>query len=345
MGNIHPLTIYPNSKTTVEAPANEFTVSNNLANQGRCPRCGIQTHNSEKYGIFFLSSHLVPLTNDHVINGRCTSCNPLSKCNVIEDADDEVLPPDATLKAVPHNDAGIIQVPPVSERGVCDLRLKGKKMLAGLTVLILVVIAVVLCAKFGVFKFHDDTNTTTNTTSKSETPTRATVTTEIAQYDGGLGAPKCSQVSSSCDSGPLLLAGKGPDEANFPGNTIDDCWEYGMGTYHEDSSIDSIVVSTIDMTDFKPGSTVQIDAKIWGIAEQDATSIHFFYTADATDPSWQFIETVDKISAGESTVSTQYILPNGSLQAVRVVCRDVGIANPCPQGGGDDIDDLVFAVG
>lgn len=348
MGNIHPLSIYPNSKTTVEPPANEFTLSIDLENHGRCHRCGIQTHN-EKQGLFSLRSVLVPLTNDHVINGRCISCNPLSaKGNAdtdsiqdaARDADNEASPARNSVSSLPvttrSQDLGTFEI------GVCALVLKNKMLIAGSTVLILV--ALVLGIVFGVFG-NDLNLIASNTTASITNPTSTNVPNlAIAEYDGGYGAPTCSQVSSSCDSGPFLLAGGGPNEAHFPGNTIDGCWGDMFATYHEDSSIDRIIVRTVDMMDFKPGKKVQIEAKIWAVAERDATSIHFYYASDVTDVSWQFIETVSKLPAGESSVSTEYTLPNGSLQAVRVVCRYYNIIpNPCPSG--DDVDDLVFAVG
>jgi hypothetical protein len=83
MGNIHPLqsfVVFP--RYDIACHVNESARIDRMK-QGRCPGCGIRTH--EKHGLFFLSSHyLVPLTSDHVINGRCISC-----------ADDEVPPEEA----------------------------------------------------------------------------------------------------------------------------------------------------------------------------------------------------------------------------------------------------------
>jgi hypothetical protein len=208
---------------------------------------------------------------------------------VVEDADDESSPVSNSVSSRPkaYSAVSMIQIPPIS--GSSSSESKEKKMIAGSTAVVLIVIAIVLCVVFG------------------RTPIAATAVAEVDKYDGSIGAPKCSRVSSSCDSGSLLLAGKGPDEANFPGNTINGCWD-GIGTYHEDSSIDSIIVRSVDMTDFKPGSTVEIEAKIWAVAERDATFIHFFFNADAANPSWEFIATIDKISEGESIAdrSTSY---------------------------------------
>ncbi|KAL7549262.1 hypothetical protein ACHAWF_012539 [Thalassiosira exigua] len=46
-----------------------------LIRQGRCPTCGIQTHkiSSKMFG----KRRLRPLTNEHILSGRCLVCNPI----------------------------------------------------------------------------------------------------------------------------------------------------------------------------------------------------------------------------------------------------------------------------
>jgi hypothetical protein len=88
---------------------------------------------------------------------------------------------------------------------------------------------------------------------------------------------------------------------------------------------------------------VQVDATIWAYSSS-ADFVDFFYTNDATKPEWNFIETVRPISTASNTLSIQYTLGDGSLQAVRVIIRYNGKASSCPKGSFDDADDLVFLV-
>ena len=166
-----------------------------------------------------------------------------------------------------------------------------------------------------------------------------------AFYDATLGAPKCSNVASFCDSGALLNSRGGiggVSEPNAP-NTIDSCNDGSTGTYHSDESVDNVRISAVGGGNIQPGATIQIEARVWAYSAT-ADFIDFFYTNDATNPQWQFISTVMPVSTSSNTVSTQYTLGNGSLQAVRVVIRYNGVAGPCPGGSWDDVDDLVFAV-
>ncbi|KAL3787694.1 LOW QUALITY PROTEIN: hypothetical protein HJC23_012120 [Cyclotella cryptica] len=166
-----------------------------------------------------------------------------------------------------------------------------------------------------------------------------------AYYDLELGVPKCSSIGSFCDSGSLLNsrdAIAGLSEPNSP-NTLDSCTDGAVGTYHTDESIDNIRISTLDDGDFQPGSTLQIAATVWAY-DPSADYADFYYATDATNPQWQFIETTKPTASGANTVSAQYALEEGNLQAVRVVFRANGVASSCPSGSYDDIDDLVFVV-
>ena len=53
---------------------------------------------------------------------------------------------------------------------------------------------------------------------------------------------------------------------------------------------------------------------------------------------------ISATSGGAQTLSANYTLPSGSLQAVRARFRYQGSAAPCNNGNYDDADDLVFAV-
>lgn len=167
-----------------------------------------------------------------------------------------------------------------------------------------------------------------------------------AIYDSGIGAPRCTSVSTFCDSGSLLNSRfgiAGMSELNGP-NTLDACVDGATGSYHVDESIDHIKISSIEGGNIQPGVTIEIVAKVWAYSATD-DYVDFFYATDATNPQWQFINTVNPSTTGANDVSTQFTLGNGNFQAVRVVIRYNGASNPCPGGAYDDVDDLAFVTG
>ena len=167
----------------------------------------------------------------------------------------------------------------------------------------------------------------------------------IASYDATLKAPKCATTASSCDSGTLLDGrdNKGP-EPNQPNTINNSCSDGTSGTYHSDESIDKIKVSTLDGSLFAAGKTVRIDATIW-VYSTTQDKLDLYYAADANSPTWTFINTLTPPGSGAQTLSQNYTLPSGSLQAVRGNFRDGGSASPCTTGGYHDHDDLIFAGG
>jgi serine protease AprX len=166
-----------------------------------------------------------------------------------------------------------------------------------------------------------------------------------AVYDVGLGAPACAVAGSECDS-LALVDGRGTvgPEPNQP-NTLDACTDGTSGTYHSDESNDALVVKTLDGADFTAGATVQIDATVYSWSTGTSDHLDLYYAADATSPVWTLITTLDLTSGGVQTLSAQYTLPAGSLQAVRANFRYNGSPSSCSTGSYDDADDLVFAVG
>jgi hypothetical protein len=171
---------------------------------------------------------------------------------------------------------------------------------------------------------------------------------QTAVFDGGLQAPRCSTVGNSCDT-VALVDGRdtisGGAEPNQPNTIFDSCADGTSGTYHSDESVDRIVVSTNDGTDFAPGKTVTLDATVFvwpGGPTSD--SIDLYSAADATSPSWTFITTINPTSGGTQSASASYTLPSGPLQAVRAQIRYQGSASSCTSGNFNDHDDLVFAV-
>ena len=169
---------------------------------------------------------------------------------------------------------------------------------------------------------------------------------QTAVFDSGLRTPKCAAVGSSCDSGASLLLGrdgKGP-EPNQPNTVNASCADGTSGTFHSDESNDRVMVSTTDGAAFAAGKTVRIDATVWAWTTPSSDHLDLYYAPDATSPVWTFVATLTPAAAGAQTLSANYTLPAGALQAVRAQFRYQGSATACSTGAYDDHDDLVFAV-
>ena len=115
-------------------------------------------------------------------------------------------------------------------------------------------------------------------------------------------------------------------EPNQP-NTLDTCTDGTSGTYHSDESNDRIVVSTLDGQDFSEGATVEIDATVWAWSTGSSDTLDLYYAADANNPTWVFITSIVPPAGGAQTLSAQYVLPAGGLQAVRANFRYQGTAS------------------
>ena len=169
----------------------------------------------------------------------------------------------------------------------------------------------------------------------------------FATFDAGRQAPSCgAAVGRSCDTGGSLVlgrAGLGP-EPNQPNTINDSCADGASGKFPTDGSNDRIRIASVDGTGFAFGNTVRVTATVRARAAFLQDAADFFYTADATSPSWVFIGTVRPTAAGVQALSTTYVLPRGALQAVRVQFRQQGSNLTCAAGAFDDRDDLVFAV-
>ncbi len=167
-----------------------------------------------------------------------------------------------------------------------------------------------------------------------------------ATYDNRFKAPRCFSVGRGCDSGVVLLKGRGfmsPAEPHAP-NTIDGCRDGDAGTYHVDESIERVIVTSANGGLLTEATEALIEASVW-VYSKEVDFADFYYAADATSPNWHFIKTVQPtITESLDTVSVNYTLPVGQNQAVRVVFRFGGEMGSCPIGSFDDVDDLVFAV-
>ena len=172
---------------------------------------------------------------------------------------------------------------------------------------------------------------------------------QTAVFDNTLKAPKCVNVGSGCDSGPSLLLGRdtmsGGAEPNQPNTINSSCADGTSGTFHSDESNDRIVVSTTDGSTLAAGKTVKVSATVWAYSGFTSDHLDLYYTANANSPSWTLIGTITPPAAGAQTLSANYTLPSGSLQAVRAQFRYLGSASSCTSGAYNDHDDLIFAVG
>jgi hypothetical protein len=172
---------------------------------------------------------------------------------------------------------------------------------------------------------------------------------QTAVYDSTLKAPKCVNVASGCDSGPSLLFGRdtlsGGTEPNQPNTINSACADGTSGTFHSDESNDRLVVSTTDGSTLAAGKTVKVSATVWAYSSFTSDHLDLYYAANANSPSWTLIGTITPTAAGAQTLSANYTLPSGSLQAVRAQFRYQGSASSCTAGAYNDHDDLIFAVG
>ena len=174
---------------------------------------------------------------------------------------------------------------------------------------------------------------------------------QTATFDESLEAPKCSY-GSRCDSGDLLngraLMING-NEPNTP-NTLNECSDGSVGTYHSDESVDKIVVSRADggSGDFTEGDEVTITATVFCYSSGSSNYIDFYYAQNANSPAWMTIAIRENCPGGQvQTVSRNLVLQSAGLQAVRVnLMYGTGSAgtNKCTSGYYDDTDDLVISV-
>ena len=169
-----------------------------------------------------------------------------------------------------------------------------------------------------------------------------------AKFSSVRGAPVCLGPASVCDSGVLLdgrdTMSNGP-EPNQPNTLNNSCSDGSLGEYHDDESIDRIRVYTTDGTDFAPGKTVRIDATVWAFSISNRLDL--FYAANAASPSWTYLTTLTPSGSGARTLSATYVLPTGTVQAVRArFSFNASSTAACPASNGDytDVDDLAFRV-
>ncbi len=171
-----------------------------------------------------------------------------------------------------------------------------------------------------------------------------------AIFNPALQAPSCLPTGRACDSAALLVGRDtitGGNEPNQPNTIADSCADSTFGAFHERESIDRVRVSTLDATQMSPGKTVRVDVTVWGAAFAGAMAVDYldlYYAADANTPVWTYIGTTPTTTDGLHTLSMNYMLPAGTLQAVRAHFRYRGLPSTCGFGRFDDHDDLAFTV-
>jgi hypothetical protein len=176
-----------------------------------------------------------------------------------------------------------------------------------------------------------------------------------ALYDSTLTVPRCHTYGSSCDS-LGLLNGRGllkfGNEPNTP-NTLDWCNDGSSGTFHDDESVDRILVRSgeVDGTgsgvDMVEGGRVTIVATVHPWRSGSSDYADFYYSSSSSNPQWQLIGTAQPSGSGIQELKMAYTLPQGGSQAVRVNFRyrgAQGTNGACSDGAYDDADDIAFEV-
>jgi hypothetical protein len=132
-------------------------------------------------------------------------------------------------------------------------------------------------------------------------------------------------------------------EPNQPNTIHNSCADGTAGTFHVDESIDRIVVATLNFHLLAAGELVRVSTTVW-TADPTLDALDLYYAPDANSPAWSYITTLVPRVPGAQTLSTQFRLRAGKLQAVRANFRKGGAKSSCSTGDYDDHDDLVFAT-
>lgn len=125
----------------------------------------------------------------------------------------------------------------------------------------------------------------------------------------------------------------GPEQNSS--NTLGGCIDGNAGTYNSDESLDKIVVRSGELddpgpyTDMVEGGNATIIATVFPYQSGANDYADFYYAANASNPSWKFIGTVQPKLSGFQELKISYTLPAGQNQAVRVNFRYKDSASPC----------------
>jgi glutamine cyclotransferase len=128
-------------------------------------------------------------------------------------------------------------------------------------------------------------------------------------------------------------------------NTLDGCADGTGSSYSQTEQIHWLRVSGVNGVPLAEGQRVRIDVGV-EVVSTSLDSLDLYYASDAAAPVWTYLTTLKASQTGPQSLSAQYVLPTGSLQAVRAGFRYGGSGpSACSTGSSDDHDDLVFAVG
>ncbi len=168
---------------------------------------------------------------------------------------------------------------------------------------------------------------------------------ERALFDPELRAPRCDGVEQGCASGSLLTGrGRLGPEPNAPNALWGSCGDGEGGKHERDEALEGLRVVTVEGGTLAAGKTVRVEATVWAYEDPGENRLDLYFTADARNPAWTYLATLTPGRPGMQVLSATFVLPVGTLQAVRGVFRYAGSAEPCPGGVFDDVDDLVFAT-
>ncbi|HZH18491.1 MAG TPA: Ig-like domain-containing protein [Archangium sp.] len=174
-----------------------------------------------------------------------------------------------------------------------------------------------------------------------------------ARYDTASRVPRCDGVAALCDSRTLVEGRARPwgywgvRERNPP-NTLDGCPDGMNGTDEYEETIHRLRVFREDGTPMATGKRVRIEVDVYASTyDFRMNKLDLYYTANANgSPVWMYLTTVMPTAKGAQTLSAEYVLPTGGLQAVRAVFGQYSALEPCAQGWPvTERDDLVFPVG
>jgi len=165
-----------------------------------------------------------------------------------------------------------------------------------------------------------------------------------ATFDPALHVPVCATLGNTCDTMNLTKGRGTVTERNAP-NTLDGCADGTGYDYSSYEKINRIQLSRVNGEYFAEGRRARIDVHV--IAYNHAPDhIELYYASNANNPSWTYLTTLRPSTTGAQILSTEYVLPVGSLQAVRARLRVNGSQGPCSGSSTyDDHDDVAFAVG
>ena len=189
----------------------------------------------------------------------------------------------------------------------------------------------------------------TDTSGNSTTTTAVTVSVDNlsnAAFDAVLGTPLCETVGSFCDTGTLIEGrGKvGPEEN--ASNTLGVCYDGDDGVFHQDESLDWIRVSSVDGLPLESGKRARVQARVWAYTAWGDDRLDLYYTNKPRDldPEWILFASLAPSGLGAQTLTAEYVLPPGGMQAVRGAFRALAPEAPCWLGPYNDFDDVAFAV-